>query len=673
MRQGFLRRSRYSPGNMDRESLEALFVGRHDVMDDVLSRVTTSLHSPEKHYILLVGPRGSGKTHFLALAHHRLMDRVEAAGARDSVAVALLNEEEWGVASFLDIVVRILRALADQTPDLHAEIAAIYDRFSKDPADAEGFAVERLRDHTRGKTLLLLCENLVDLFHGLGAEGQKRWRALIQEDGNWTIVASTPALFTAVTLQDNPFYGFFTIRQLTKIDLDTGIELLARKAVHEGKMDLAQFLRQPLGRARARAIHHLAAGNHRAYVVLFDFLDKESLEDLVDPFMHMVDDLTPYYQDRMRQLPPAQRKIVEFLCLEGKPTTIKHISTPCLMSHQTAAKQIGELEAAGFVSRMRSGRNTFCELSEPLMRICIEVKDNQTRHFRLFVEFLRHWFTPAGEIDPDHAHAHYVREEALIDLERPADAVAAFDELLPTSDCRSLLFASASVREIGDYVSAGRYLDRVAELQPDNRELWIERTRLHIDEGAFHAAAESAARLESLPDGAMLGRLLAAQAVAASEPLPVAFGTIGAGLVRQQFERDEEQHLEAIVEILNLSVRNFGPRHIPDGLAKLQRLLKELLDEGVVGRILTDFLKANIDDGFAGSLTDWEAALESLTASLVDLPDCRIPLEMLQAAVRYSKTGDGKHLLSLPLEQRQLLEDILPPSEGERDRHQLGA
>ena len=171
--------------------------------------------------------------------------------------------------------------------------------------------------------------------------------------------------------------GFFTIRALEKIDFNTGLELLAKKAVHEGKAELADFLRTPLGRARVRAIHHLAAGNHRAYVVLFDFLDKESLENLVGPFMEMVDDLTPYYQDRMRQLPPAQRKIVEFLCLEGKPTTIKDISTPCLMSHQTAAKQIGELETAGFVTRMRSGRNTFCELSDPLMRICIEVKDKQ--------------------------------------------------------------------------------------------------------------------------------------------------------------------------------------------------------------------------------------------------------------------------------------------------------
>ena len=968
MRQGFLRSSRYSPGNMDRESLEALFVGRGDVMEDVLSRVTTSIRSPEKHFILLVGPRGSGKTHFLAIAYHRLMDRVDAADARDSVAVALLNEEEWGVASFLDLVVRILRSLVEEAPDLDTEIAAIYDRFSKDPADAETFAVACLRQHTHGKTLLLLCENLVDLFHGLGDEGQKRWRAAIQEDGNWTIVASTPSLFAGLTLQDNPFYGFFTIRALEKIDCDTGLELLARKAVHSGKTELADFLRTPLGRARAQAIHHLAAGNHRAYVVLFDFLDKESLEDLVRPFMDMVDDLTPYYQDRMRQLPPAQRKIVEFLCLQGKPTTIKDISTPCLMSHQTAAKQIGELRTAGFVSRMRSGRNTFCELSEPLMRICIEVKDNKAQHFRLFVEFLRHWFTnrelerrhaafqhdghsadldrvhveeavrssladrrepfvdalnveaercwdagdysglasiqetlvrdgdsaddystwvfalveagdsqsaiTAGqeaaaicrddaslqhdltrayfmeerfvealsaidraialdgekplylciradvllkldqfdealqdaqavldmepdhwhsfeqminaavamgrpqdaeaharelvrlaptepgallaasefhrsqdrldqalelvdkaldinagdqrarhsrglvlfdmadyrraseelrqvashqpnsvsvhcrlsdslllsgeweeaidvaehliEIDPAHSHAHYVRGEALIELDRAADAITAFDELLPTSDCRSLLFAAASVREIGDYASAGRYLDRVAELQPDNRELWIERTRLHIDAGAFDAAADSAARIEALPGGSLLGRLLAAQAAAATEPLPVALDTLGAVLEREDFESDEEGHLEATVGILTVSVRNFGPRYLPQGLVKLRDLLTDLLDKGVVGRILIDFLKENVDDGFAGSPVVWERALESLSSSLADLSDCRIPVEMLQVAVRYTKSGDERHLLSLPLEQRQLLEDVLPPGAGER-------
>ena len=976
MRQGMLRSSRYSPGNMNRESLEALFVGRHDIMKDVLSRVTTSIRSPQKHYILLVGPRGSGKTHLLVLAYHRLMAAFDAGDGGDRVAIALLKEEEWGVASYVDLVVRILKALAEQAPQLNAEIATIYDKFSKDPVDAETFAVRLLRQHSKGKTVLLLCENLMDLFHGLGDKGQKRWRAAIQEDGNWAIVATTPQLFAALTLQDNPFYGFFTIRALENIDLETGIDLLAKKAVHEDKSDLADFLRTPLGRARARAVHHLAAGNHRAYVVLFDFLDKESLEDLIDPFMHMVDDLTPYYQDRLRQVPPAQRKIIEFLSLEGTPATVKDISTSCLMSQQTAAKQIAELESTGFVNRRRSGRNTFCELSEPLMRICIEVKDNKTQHFRLFVEFLRHWFTSrelerrraafqhdppladldrvhveeavkcslgdrqepfidalhveaercrdagdylglaaiqqalardsgsardyrrwvyalveAGdgqsavavgqeaarrhrsddqllfqlarayfiqdrladaldtidqamvlrarrahhcvradillrlrrfeeavaeaeavldgepdhwhsieqitqglvglgrvadaearargvvelapseprallaaarfhasqrqlnralelvnraldidgdhqgarqlrgfllfdmadyrgaavdlrqfasrhaqsvrthcrladallwsgefgeaievaehllEIDPAHDHAYLVRGRALFELGRPEEAMAAFDQLLPAEHCPSLLIAASYARRSGNYGAAERYLGPVAERDPDSRELWVERCCLEIERGAFGAAVESAGRVETLPGGFLLGRLLAAQAIAAGKPLRVALETVGVCVEAEQFKGDEQVHQKAIVAILTMSVRNFGPRYLPEGLLKLRGLLASLLAEGVLGGILTDLLIENVER-FAGSLEEWENALDGLASSLGDLADCEIPLGMLHAAVTYTKTGDEKQLLNLPLEQRQLLEEVLPPppavgrdvGEGRRNR-----
>ena len=164
MKQGFLKSSRYSPGNMSRESLEALFVGRDGIMEDVLSRLMKSAQGPEKHFLLLVGPRGSGKTHFIALAHHRLMERLDDAGAHDEVLVAELKEEEWGVASFLDLVVRILKALADQAPNLSTGIDAIYDRFAKDPDEAEAHAIGLLREHAQGKTLMLFCENLLDLF-----------------------------------------------------------------------------------------------------------------------------------------------------------------------------------------------------------------------------------------------------------------------------------------------------------------------------------------------------------------------------------------------------------------------------------------------------------------------------------------------------------------------------
>ena len=83
-----------------------------------------------------------------------------------------------------------------------------------------------------------------------------------------------------------------------------------------------------------------------------------------------------------------------------------------------------------------------------------------------------------------------------------------------------------------------------------------------------------------------------------------------------------------------------------------------LADEGVLGRLLTRFLHRNVNDGFAGALPEWETALESLLASLEDLSDCRIPLRMLMAALKCARTGGERHLPSLPLEQRQLLENV---------------
>jgi len=394
MKRGLVRHSRYSPGNMDAESLTRLFVGREKMMDDVLERIIGSIGvDKERHYLLIVGPRGSGKTHFIALAYHRICAIAAEKGLRNDLEIAFLNEEEWGVASYLDFLVRVLRALASDSNDLQKQVANIYSKFATHPAEAESYAEIALTDFIGQKTLLLICENLLDLFEGLGDEGQKRWRALIQQTGTWTVLATTPALFAAVTLQTHPFYGFFTIRELRKLDYEGAHELLLKKAIHDHRDELARFIETPIGRARVRAIHHLAAGNHRAYVLLYDFLDKQSLDDLIQPFLDMVDDLTPYYQERMRRLSPAQRKILEYLCQNAEPTQVKEIAASCLMSHQTAAKQLGELMLSGFVKKSPFGRQTYCEIAEPLMRICIEVKDNRTEHFRLFVEFLRHWFS----------------------------------------------------------------------------------------------------------------------------------------------------------------------------------------------------------------------------------------------------------------------------------------
>lgn len=405
MTRGLSTGSRFSPGNLSPEVLESTFVGRGAQLSDILLRIERSATKAEKHFVLLIGPRGIGKTHFLSLVAQRVASSPQFSNARPRLCVAHLNEEEWGVASYLDLLVRVLRAIAIRGGEkaLTPRLERVYDAFKTSSERALSEAEHLLIEVVGDRVLLVLCENLTDLLDGIGDEGQRRWRAFIQEHPFWTIVATAQMLSPALSAHDVPFYNFFTIRKLQPLDLDGAVALVRERALAVGDALLAAALDTPVGRARMRAIHHLAGGNHRACVVLADFLDKESLDELVTPFLRMVDDLTPYYQDRMRTLAPAQRKIVEHLCLEGRPMPVKAVASRCLMSPQTAAKQLGELEHAQYVTRTRSGRETFYEVAEPLMRICVDVKDNRTEHLRLFVTLLRHWFS-ANELRERYEH-----------------------------------------------------------------------------------------------------------------------------------------------------------------------------------------------------------------------------------------------------------------------------
>lgn len=376
---------------MTPETLEALFVQREALAERVVALTRESALTPSKHHTLLVGPRGIGKTHVVAIVYHRLRAMEDL---RDRLLIAWLREEEWGVTSFLDLLLRIFRALMEEydDPDLAERVEALYDL----PSDAaERAATTLLGVFVRGRTLLLIVENLAAVFAGLGDVGQKRLRACIQENPFWSILATAQSLFNGVSLRTSPFYGFFHIHHLDELDLPDATQLLANIARHQGDEDLGSFIQTPTGRARVRAVHHLAGGNHRVYVIFSQFLTRESLDKLVDPFLRMLDDLTPYYQQRMGRLSPQQRKIVAFLCEIRHAIPVKGIAQRCFITSQTASGQLKTLREIGYVRAIPLGRESYYELREPLMRLCMEVKKHRGEPIRLFVDFLRIWYSPS--------------------------------------------------------------------------------------------------------------------------------------------------------------------------------------------------------------------------------------------------------------------------------------
>jgi DNA-binding transcriptional ArsR family regulator len=146
--------------------------------------------------------------------------------------------------------------------------------------------------------------------------------------------------------------------------------------------------------AGAYAFRYLIGGNPRFYVIFAEFLSRESLEDLWQPFIKLLDELTPYYQSRMVYLSRQQREIIEFLGDRKYPATVKDIAQRSFTTSQTTSSQLKELKEKGYVNVESIGRESFYTLKEPLMRICLGMKkERDSKALTVMVDFLRAWYS----------------------------------------------------------------------------------------------------------------------------------------------------------------------------------------------------------------------------------------------------------------------------------------
>ena len=381
--------SHFTPSMMSPETLESMLVQRTPLLNRCLDNIVQSLQTGGSHHTLFVGPRGIGKTHLISLIHHRLSGMKIV---QDKALIAWMREEEWGVTSFFELVLRILRTLDASYPEFGIEERTqhIYELPIK---AAETQAQSLLLELLDKKRLVVLLENLDDLFEQLGDSGQKAWRAFMQNHNNMVLVCTTPSLFSGVSLQRSAFYGFFDIEPLAELGFEDVVLLLAKIATERGDKNLAEFINTSEGKARIRAVHHLAEGNPRIYIIFAQFLSREALDDLVQAFLHTLDELTPYYQARMKELPGQQRKIIEYLVNYRGAAPVKQIAAACFITQQTCSSQLKVLKEKRYVRSIEQGRQSYYELCEPLMRLCMEVKKQRGEPVSLFVEMLRIWYT----------------------------------------------------------------------------------------------------------------------------------------------------------------------------------------------------------------------------------------------------------------------------------------
>jgi tetratricopeptide (TPR) repeat protein len=378
--------SRFTPSLMSPDALEGIFVQREKLLQTILERLRASVLGTEKKSTLLVGPRGIGKTHLISLVFHRLRSMKEF---EDRILIAWMREEEWGIASFRDLLLRILRALVAED---EAQLAPVY---ALPPDQAENAAVKLVGELIAGRTLTILVENLDDLVRKLGGSGEMKFYNFLKQN-HCCMVATSPGPAARVFSPGSPFRrDFFEIHSLEGLDFETATQLIAKIAEYQGNAELMSLINSPRGRARVRALRYLAGGNHRAYVIFAPLIARESISQLIRPLMQTIDDLTPYYNSRIAVLPWEQRQILEYVCEERHPVRTSDVARVCFLPRPAANTQLESLCASGYLRSLRVGDDNYYELREPLLRLSFEVKKHRGKPIGLLLDFLRLWYSPA--------------------------------------------------------------------------------------------------------------------------------------------------------------------------------------------------------------------------------------------------------------------------------------
>ena len=217
---------KFNPGTFqtDEEVIEQFVVRQHQ-LDSMLDVVRGNIDSPSCRHVLVVAPRGRGKTMLLARVAAEL--RTDKELSRQLLPVRFREEspEIFDLADFwLEALFHLARESARHEPQLardlrasHSELAA---RWRDQAIDESARAIVLSAADRLGKKLVLMVENLQSLVENADKDLGWKLRAVLQSEPQIMLLASATSRFEGLDDASQPFFEMFRIVGLEPLDAE---------------------------------------------------------------------------------------------------------------------------------------------------------------------------------------------------------------------------------------------------------------------------------------------------------------------------------------------------------------------------------------------------------------------------------------------------------------------
>ncbi len=319
-------------------------------------------------HILLVAPRGRGKTMLLARVAAEL--RVHEDLSRDLLPVRFMEEshEVFDMADFwLECLFHLSLESAVCDPKLRSELRDTHRALSARGRQDELIearartavldAVDRL-----GKKIVLMVENLQDLSGDVDERFGWKLREELQTQPQVMLLASATSRFRGLDDATQPFFELFRILGLDPLDTE---ECRLLWHVLSGKALRAREI---------RPLQILTGGSPRLLVFVADFARHRSVRQLMEQLVKLIDDHTEYFRSHLEGFAKTERRVYLATVDLWQPSTAGEIATRSRLDIRTVSTMLGRLVHRGALISEGDGKRRRYSASERLYTVYYKLR-----------------------------------------------------------------------------------------------------------------------------------------------------------------------------------------------------------------------------------------------------------------------------------------------------------
>ena len=362
---------KFNPGTFlsDEEVIEQFEVRKQE-LGIALEVLRGNIATPSCQHVLVVAPRGRGKTMLLARVAAELNTNDELSKCLLPVRFMEESHEVLNIADFwLETLFHLARESAKHDSDLARELrethADLRDRWrEKELADRVLAAVLDASDRL-GKKLVLMVENLQSIGENVDDDFGWQLRRVLQAESQIMLLATATSRFKGLDDAEQPFFEQFRILDLEPLNTEECRRLWQVVSSDE------------VSNRDIRPLEILTGGNPRLLVIVAQFAQHRSLRQLMEELVTLIDDHTEYFRSHLEVLPSTERLVyLALLDLDPfkGPSSAGEIAERARKDIRTVSTLLGRLVNRGAVIVEGTGRKRLYTAAERLYSIYYKLR-----------------------------------------------------------------------------------------------------------------------------------------------------------------------------------------------------------------------------------------------------------------------------------------------------------